>query len=109
MCARIERSFTLPLTGDIADILIRRGVNVNAADLSGQTPLHCSAIEGNAGMARFLLEKGAIVDASDKSGNTPLHLASSVDIVKMLIDHGADINRENKSGGHSAQRGNPGY
>lgn len=84
---------------DIADILIRRGVDVNAADLGGLTPLHCGAIEGNAEMARFLLEKGAIVDARDTSGNTPLHYARSVDIAKMLIDHGADINGKNRYGG----------
>lgn len=49
---------------------------------------------------RRVLESGQVnVNERDPQGNTPLHLLAkrkfSNDIMKMLIDHGADINSEN--------------
>jgi ankyrin repeat protein len=47
-----------------------------------------------------LLEYGAVVGVQDSSKNTPLHAASAsgkVDIMRWLLDHGADPNARNSS------------
>ena len=52
----------------------------------------------------MLIESGADmpVAAQNKDGETPLHLASQyeeVEVVRMLIERGADVSAQNKEGG----------
>ncbi len=45
-------------------------------------------------MAKLLLDRGANVNIQDESGNTALHCAASAgkkDIVKYLLEQGADV------------------
>jgi hypothetical protein len=46
-------------------------------------------------MLRYLLSKGANLNDLDGSDYLPLDLCSSAPIMKLLIDHGADISRVN--------------
>lgn len=46
-------------------------------------------------MAKFLIEKGAEVNAIEDQGDRPIHYAvvsNSPEIVKLLIEHGSEIN-----------------
>jgi len=60
------------------------------AECEGQTNLHFAAKNGHIRMVKQLVKKGANVNAIDSYGETPLHEASSVDVVKFLIENGAD-------------------
>lgn len=64
-------------------------------DVWGRTPLHLSALVGNAALSRLLIEFDAPLDAQDAWDHTPLHFAAhsgSVAICKLLIDSGAKLN-----------------
>lgn len=49
-----------------------RGVDVNAADYDGRTPLHLAAADGRAETVKLLLSLGARPESTDRWGNTPL-------------------------------------
>lgn len=85
---------------DRVKYLIEYGVNVNARDDNGYTPLHAAAYGGYLDVIKYLIEKGADVNA-DNNGYTPLHTAANtdhLDVVKYLIDRGADVNAKSDSG-----------
>jgi ankyrin repeat protein len=58
--------------------------------------LHFAIDDGLVDMARLLIERGKIpVDTLDQAGWSPLHLAAGhnfLDMVKILVQNGADIN-----------------
>lgn len=61
----------------------------------GETPIIPACAKGNAKLVLSLLKQGHSVNAGDALGWTALHEASNygyVDIVNILLDHGADIN-----------------
>ena len=51
---------------EIVEVLLQAGANINARDEAGFTPLHDAALAGNAGAVRLLLEHGADINAADK-------------------------------------------
>jgi ankyrin repeat protein len=57
------------------DLLIANGVNVNAKDYLGNTPLHYIAVCGLEVAAASLVRKGAVVTATNTAKKTPLHFA----------------------------------
>lgn len=78
-----------------------KNTNIDAVDEKGWTALHHAAKNGELKEVKRLLAAGANVDVTTKqdindvfSRSTPLHLASHyahVEIAKMLLDQGADI------------------
>ncbi len=64
---------------EIAEVLIRRGANVNARAERGITPLHDVAYTKEVELARLLLEHGADVNARDNKQRTPLDWSSDPD------------------------------
>ena len=99
--AACDSSYGKPERAELAAVLIARGANVNADSASGQTPLHRAA-SGSPRCVRLLLAAGARAEAADGLGRTPLESAASnnnVETAKLLLDAGADPNRENKDGG----------
>ena len=75
--------------GDIsgAQALLDAGVDINARDQNGSTPLHWAARYGQKQVVELLINKGADVDAKDNSGSTPLDRAiqgNHADITDLL-------------------------
>jgi len=71
---------------------IANGIDVNAEDDDGRTPLHRAAWRGHKEVVELLIANGADVNAKDGMGATPLHLAATKEIVELLIAAGADVN-----------------
>jgi hypothetical protein len=63
----------------VALLLLSEGINVNAANKDGYTPLHVASQNGHAEVAALLIQNKADVNAAQKYGHTPLHIASEND------------------------------
>ncbi|KAK3596431.1 hypothetical protein CHS0354_033394 [Potamilus streckersoni] len=106
----------------VIDILLTRGVDINAVDFFGQTALICAitivpptgledtdeydskarrhcidARRCKSEIVEYLLNKGADLDVTANYGNTALCIAlanQNIDIVDILIKHGANVNHK---------------
>ena len=75
---------------EAADILVKRGADVNAKNSYMWTPLIYAANNGHLEMVQFLLQHGADWTAKDWSGKTALDYAKQNkrnDVVKVLEEH----------------------
>lgn len=82
--------------------LLDSGASVNATARDGTTVLMNAVTHGKIENTRCVLQRGALVDAKNASGRTALHLVAescvaeprrndaSVELLKILLDHGAD-------------------
>ena len=78
---------------DVAKLLIEAGGNVNMEARDGKIPLHLA--KGRK-VVKLLLDEGSHLHKECASRNTPLHYASMggrIDVVKFLLERGADPNR----------------
>lgn len=57
----------------IANLLLRNGANVDAANIYGETPLHWTTVNGYERIAQLLLSSGANVNSMTVYYRTPLH------------------------------------
>ena len=91
---------------ETADLLIRAGAKVSAANREGATPLMLASINGNAAMLEKLIQAGADPNAAlTKFGDTALMMTArtgKADAVKVLLDHGAQVNAKETWGGTTA-------
>ena len=81
--------------------LLRRGADINTANVDGLTALHQACIDNNFDMVELLVTAGADVNKDDNEGWTPLHATASLgflSIATFLLDHGADITAVNNDG-----------
>jgi hypothetical protein len=69
------RSKTEAQAIEAIQLLIDRGLDVNAQANDGQTALHGAAMQGYDEVIKFLAGKGARLDTKDKDGFTPLDVA----------------------------------
>jgi len=89
--------------GEVIGVLLKFGASCSATDRAGRTPLH---VVVNAETVHLLVNAGANPNVTDKFGNTPLHHVAtgyrydlrSSEIVKFLIERGADASRRNAKG-----------
>ncbi len=80
---------------DMVRLMLAKGADVNARSKMGRTPLLLAAsYGGNSEVVNLLLSKGANVITRDNFEITPLLAATAANdlaIVKLLLDHGAEI------------------
>lgn len=92
--------------------LLDKGADVHAKDLNGSTSLHHASWRAHKDVVTELLKRGAHVNEKNNDNQTPLHLATEVrpvneedtkqagvrhvNVVKTLIDAGADIHAREK-------------
>ncbi|DAZ94866.1 TPA: hypothetical protein N0F65_008168 [Lagenidium giganteum] len=72
-------------------LLIRLGVDVNARDARGITPLYIACARGYTSIVRVLLHAGALCAAMGPNDETPLHIAAQENhygCVELLLSHG---------------------
>lgn len=87
---------------DIVDLLLKHGANPNAQDTEGRPPMHSVAWTGHDKVGHRLLEaSGVNIDLACHQGATALSIAAQeghVNIVKMLLQKGANPNHIDKYG-----------
>ena len=83
---------------EMAELLVKRGVDVNAEDNNGTTALAVAVAKDYYDVAKFLIEKGANVNKADEADFTPLCSAKSKKMAELLLDNGADINSIGEGG-----------
>ena len=77
----------------IAKFLIAKGADVNAKVNKSMTPLHWAVIEEKIEFAKGIYGKGVVVNANDNSSKpSSLTAANDMEMVKLLIANGADVN-----------------
>lgn len=84
------------------DTFLAQGVNVEAANGRGLTPLHMAAKHGHRDAVLLLLGNGAVINPVSQDGITPLFNAvqqGHKDIVAVLLDKGVDVNVQPSVGG----------
>jgi ankyrin repeat protein len=101
---------------ECAKELIAGGADINLQDPHGTTPLVLAILNMHFDMAKYLIEAGANIAIWDFSGVTPLYAAvdlntiqrgfrpdvpstdvtTAVDIERLLIEHGANVNAQLK-------------
>ncbi|RYH10561.1 ankyrin repeat domain-containing protein [Tropicimonas sp. IMCC6043] len=87
---------------DMVMLLLANGADLRARSQSGQTASHLATRAGHAAVVAALLDAGAVVDSREPAKNmTPLLIASlqgDVDLVKLLVEAGADIEAVSANG-----------
>lgn len=78
--------------GRMVGSILKMGVNINAKNLQGVTPLLAAAEQGRGEIVKLLLEQGADVRHTNAAGETAYDIAVASgheDIVTLLLQHGA--------------------
>ncbi|KAF3933962.1 Delta-latroinsectotoxin [Dactylella cylindrospora] len=93
--------------GNLIPALMKYGFSLkgplSSSNFNGGGPLHVAAFQGNEDLVRHILELGGkeLVLELDAFENTPLHnavIANSLPIVRLLVESGANVERENIKG-----------
>ena len=92
----------VPAICEIAELLIRAGANVKAANRYGVTPLSLACTNGNAAIVELLLKAGADPNAALPGGETPLMTAARTGSLgrrsRRCLSHGALVGRARTNG-----------
>ncbi|KAF4225592.1 hypothetical protein CNMCM6457_008014 [Aspergillus fumigatiaffinis] len=88
--------------GEIIQLLLNSGADINLEDRCGRTPLLWATQMGHETVvSKLLASVGVDVDHADPEGRAPLSHAVELgfgEIVQLLLNSGADINLEDKHG-----------
>lgn len=94
----ISRNRKYKEDAEVAELLLEEGVDVNVANMFGETPLHVAVQSlDNKDLVEVFLKYNANVDAKTSTGQTPLHIAFvhwNDSAIMQLLRHGADISSE---------------
>lgn len=84
---------------EAAKVMLEHGADVNGRDGAGRTALELASGD-DISAVKLLIEKNAKVNLADNEGKTPLFeaaYAGRVDIAKLLISKGANVNARTKA------------
>lgn len=84
------------------ETFLEQGINVEAADERGVTPLFLAVKNGHRDVMALLLKRGAEVNASRQDGVTPLFIAVQEgrrDVAALLLENGGEVNAQARFGG----------
>ena len=85
---------------NMVQVLLGYGVDVNAQNNIGSTPLNF-VVPNDSRLVRLLLDHGADVNRPERDGLTPLHQASKkgrIEIARVLLEHGANVEAKDNWG-----------
>jgi ankyrin repeat protein len=68
--------------------LVVKGLKVNQGDYDQRTPLHLACSAGHLDIVKYLIENGADINCKDRWGATPLNDTRDQEIIKYLISKG---------------------
>lgn len=83
---------------DIFQRILDRNVDFNDASPAGWTPLMSAILYREREAAIKLLKRGCAINAQNEDGDTALTLAKMPELVKLLLEYGADMTIKNKKG-----------
>ncbi|CAH0395704.1 unnamed protein product [Bemisia tabaci] len=84
----------------VVQLLIERGAAVDTKDNNGNTPLQVAVANTNVlwtSVVQLLIDGGADVSSKDRLFRTPLQNAGSFEMMKVLLENGADPNESDSS------------
>ncbi|KAM9858924.1 histone-lysine N-methyltransferase EHMT1-like [Aulostomus maculatus] len=87
--------------GEVFQLLLARGADVNIRDKEQNVCLHWAALSGCDEMAQALLEARCDLDAVNVHGDSPLHVAARenhLECVTLFLSRGVDIDQKNREG-----------
>lgn len=90
-----------PKYAGVTQLLLDKGLDVNAGDGQGVTPLHRAAAAGREDIVSLFFAHGGDINVKDNNGRTLLQYAvasGSKDIVSLFLAHGADIDGKDDTG-----------
>ena len=79
---------------EIAALLLKKGLHINALDKEDSTPISTAVEAGNRELVRLFLVHGADINIADRAGETPLHIAaenSDPEIIRLLLTRNPDL------------------
>lgn len=78
--------------------LITRGVDLDARNKKGKTVLMEAVAKSELGLCETLIRAGARVDIQSDQGSIALNFAKDVNVMKLLLDKGSEVNAFASSG-----------
>ena len=91
---------------DTLKALLAAGANACAADRNGNTALMGALFKGETNIANTLLDTHCAIDQTNNAGETALSFAAlfgRLDMIPVLVAHGANINHVDARGGTALQ------
>lgn len=93
LCMAIEQG-----NEPLAFLLLSKKIDVNQIGADGNTPVHFAVQTGNLNLVKQIIARRANVNVANVYGLRPLHYARSVEMAKLLISGGADVQGNSTKG-----------